>query len=153
MTIPPALVSSKSNEYSTPQDLFDKLHEEFDFTLDPCSKNGNNKCEKHFTARENGLLQDWGNESVFMNPPYGGQTGLWIKKACEESKNGAVVVCLIVSATDRRYWHEYIFPHAAQIRFIRGRLKFNNSKQSAPFPSALIIFDERKNYARRFVPI
>ena len=153
MTLPPALVSSKSNEWATPQDLFDELNKEFDFTLDPCSRNGNHKCANYFTQKENGLLQSWNKNSVFMNPPYGGQTGFWIRKAYEESIRGATVVCLIVSATDRSYWHDFIFPHAAQIRFLRGRLKFGDSKLSAPFASAIIVFDGRKKYSHKFVAI
>lgn len=85
-----------------------------------------------------------------MNPPYGGHTGDWIKKALEESQKGAVVVCLIVSSTDRSYWHEYIFPFASQIRFVRGRIKFGNSKSTAPFASAVVIFSQ-KEYTQKIV--
>ena len=135
-----AMVSSKTNEWATPQDLFDKLNKEFNFTLDPCSTHENHKCDKYYTMKEDGLLQDWSNDIVFMNPPYGGQAGKWIKKAYNESLNGSVVVCLMVSATDRSYWHDYIFPYAKDIRWIRGRLKFGTAKHTAPFASAIIIF-------------
>lgn len=144
MALQKAMVSSKSNEWATPQDLFDKLNKEFNFTLDPCSTNENKKCIKNYTIEDDGLTKDWSKDVVFMNPPYGGHTGDWIKKAYESSKEGAIVVCLIVSSTDRSYWHEYIFTYAAQIRFIRGRLHFNNSKSSAPFASAIVIFDNNK---------
>ena len=148
MALQKAMVSSKSNEWATPQDFFDELHREFGFTLDPCSTLENRKCEKHYTIRDNGLTKTWAGV-VWMNPPYGGHTAHWIKKAYEESKQGCTVVCLITSSTDRSYWHDYIFPHAAQIRFIRGRLKFNDATYSAPFASAVIIFTEQITYTNR----
>ena len=139
MALIKSMVSSKTNEWETPQWFFDELNAEFGFTLDPCS-NGNHKCNKYFTAEQDGLKQDWSNDVVFMNPPYGGHTGDWIRKAMEESKKGAIVVCLIVSSTDRSYWHDYIFPYAKQIRFIRGRLTFGEANSTAPFASAVVIF-------------
>ena len=132
--------SSKTNEWSTPQDFFDELDKEFNFTLDPCATDGNAKCDKYFTVDDDGLVQDWSNDIVFMNPPYGREIKHWIKKAYEESLNGATVVCLIPSRTDTTYWHDYIFGKAYDIRFVRGRLKFGGSKNSAPFPSAVIIY-------------
>lgn len=132
--------SSKTNEWSTPQDFFDELDKEFNFTLDPCSTSENAKCAKYFTVEDDGLKQDWSNDVVFMNPPYGREIKHWIKKAYEESLNGATVVCLIPSRTDTIYWHDYIFGKADDIRFVRGRLKFGGSKNSAPFPSAVIIY-------------
>ena len=143
MALIKSMVSSKTNEWETPQWFFDELNEEFDFTLDPCS-NGNHKCDKFFTVKEDGLKQDWSKDNVFMNPPYGGHTGDWLKKALEESKKGATVVCLIVSSTARSYWHDYIFPFAKQIRFIRGRLKFGEADSTAPFASAVVIFSPKE---------
>lgn len=135
------MFSSKSNEWDTPQDFYDKLNKEFGFSLDPCSTHSNAKCEKHFTQEEDGLLQDWGGHIVFMNPPYGRDISRWVQKAYEESKKpDTTVVCLIPARTDTSYWHDYIFGKAADIRFIRGRLKFGNSKNAAPFPSAVIVF-------------
>ena len=145
------MVSSKSNEWITPQWLFDKLNNEFNFTLDPCSNNGNAKCKKYFTIKEDGLKQDWSRDVVFMNPPYGGNTDRWIKKAWSESLKGSIVVCLIVSSTDRSYWHNYIFPYASQIRFVRGRLKFSSADSTAPFASAVVIFDGRNKYDRNLI--
>lgn len=141
MALQKAMVSSKSNEWSTPQDFFDELNKEFNFTLDPCATKENKKCKKYYTLKQDGLTKNWSKDVVFMNPPYGGHTGTWLAKAYEESKKGAIVVCLIVSSTDRSYWHEYIFPFAAEIRFIRGRLKFGNVKSTAPFASAIVVFD------------
>lgn len=140
MAIQKAMVSSKSNEWSTPQDLFDELNKEFHFTLDPCSTDENAKVHNHFTIVDDGLKKDWTRDIVFMNPPYGGHTGDWLRKAYVSSQGGATVVCLIVSSTDRSYWHDIIFPYAYQIRFIRGRLHFGQSKTSAPFASAIVVF-------------
>lgn len=142
MALQKAMVSSKSNEWATPQDLFDKLNKEFNFDLDPCSTHKNAKCSHHFTIKDDGLKKSWAGSNVFMNPPYGGHTRDWIKKALEESSN-SVVVCLIVSATDRSYWHDFIFPFAGQIRFLRGRVKFGDSKNTAPFASAIVIFGKK----------
>jgi len=141
MGIKKAMISSKSNEWETPKDLFYELNNEFEFTLDPCATNKNYKCKKYYTQKDNGLIKDWSNERVFMNPPYGGNTGKWIRKAYQESLKGSLVVCLIVSSTDRSYWHDYIFPYASEIRWLRGRLKFGYSKSTAPFASAIIIFN------------
>ena len=135
------MFSSKTDLWSTPNDFFDKLNDEFHFTLDPCSTHENAKCYKHFTEEENGLLQDWSNEVVFCNPPYGRQIKHWVKKAYEESqKDNTKVVMLIPARTDTIYFHEYIY-HKAEIRFIKGRLKFGNAKNSAPFPSMVVIFE------------
>lgn len=132
--------SSKSNEWATPQNLFDELNEEFNFTLDPCATDENAKCSKYFTIEDDGLSKDWSNEVVFMNPPYGREIKKWIKKAYEESLNGATVVCLIPARTDTTYWHDFIFDKADDIKFLKGRLKFGNSKNSAPFPSAIVVY-------------
>ena len=132
--------SSKSNEWATPQNLFDKLNDEFNFTLDPCATDENAKCSKYFTIEDDGLSKDWSNDVVFMNPPYGREIKKWIKKAYEESLNGATVVCLIPARTDTTYWHDFIFGKTNDIRFLRGRLKFGNSKNSAPFPSAIVVY-------------
>lgn len=136
--------SSNTNEWSTPIETFQELNKEFNFTLDPCSTKENAKCEKYFTIEDNGLLQDWSNDVVFMNPPYGREIKDWVKKAYEESKKGATVVCLIPSRTDTKYWHDYIFKYAYDIRFIKGRLKFGSVKTPAPFPSAIVVFKEVK---------
>jgi len=151
MALQKAMVSSKSNEWSTPWDFFNELNEEFHFTLDPCCTHENAKCKKHFTIDENGLDQDWSNEVVFMNPPYGGNTRTWMEKAYNESLRGAIVVCLIVSSTDRSYWHDFIFPKATQIRWVRGRIKFGDSKSTAPFASAIVIFDNQNTYPEKYI--
>jgi len=133
------MFSSKDMTWETPQDIFDKLNKEFNFTLDVCALPETAKCKDYYTPEIDGLKQKW-NGICWMNPPYGRQLGVWIKKAYEESLNGNVVVCLIPSRTDTKYWHDYCMK-ASEIRFIRGRLKFGNSDTSAPFPSAIIVFD------------
>lgn len=129
--------SSQSNEWSTPQDFFEKLNQEFNFTLDPCATKENAKCAKFYTIEDDGLAQSWDNEVVFCNPPYGREIKHWVKKASEAV--GGVIVMLIPARTDTRYFHDYIY-NKAEIRFIRGRLKFGDSKNSAPFPSMVVIF-------------
>lgn len=130
--------SSTTDLWSTPQDFFDKLNFKYQFTLDPCSTSENAKCEKYFTAEDDGLRQDWSGHRVFMNPPYGRVIKDWMRKAYEESLNGAVVVCLVPARTDTSWWHEYAMK--GNIEFLRGRLKFGGQKNSAPFPSAVVVF-------------
>lgn len=135
------LFSSNKDDWETPQDFFDKLNEEFHFDLDPCADENNHKCKTFFTREDNGLSKDWSGHTVFVNPPYGAKsTSDWIKKCAEEScKPNTTVVMLIPARTDTIAFHKYIYGKA-EIRFIRGRLKFGGSKNSAPFPSMLIIF-------------
>ena len=134
------LFTSNTNEWATPVKFFEELNKEFNFTLDPCATDDNAKCRKYFTVKENGLAQDWGGEVVFCNPPYGRELPLWVKKCYEEhKKHGITVVMLIPARTDTSYFHEYIYGKS-EIRFIRGRLKFNDCKQSAPFPSMIVIY-------------
>jgi phage N-6-adenine-methyltransferase len=137
------MFSSKTDLWTTPQDFFDRLNAEFNFTLDPCSDGTNAKCKKYYTPKEDGLSQDWSGERVFMNPPYGREIGKWIKKAYEEAQKGSVVVCLIPSRTDTRYWHDYVMK-ADEIRFVKNRLYFNDGKGRAPFPSAVVVFRKTK---------
>lgn len=133
------MLSSKSDEWSTPQNIFDDLNQEFDFNLDPCSTEENHKCSFYFTKETDGLSQNWGGWRVFCNPPYS-QIGKWVEKAFHEGhKDGTIVVLLIPARTDTKYFHDFIL-HRSEIRFIKGRLKFGNHKSSAPFPSMIVIF-------------
>ena len=135
------MFSSKTDEWSTPQDFFNELNKEFNFTLDPCATPENAKCEKYYTKEDDGLKQDWSGETVFCNPPYGRVIKDWVKKCYEESKKpNTTVVMLMPARTDTSYFHDYIYHKAKEIRFIRGRLKFGNAKNSAPFPSMVVIF-------------
>lgn len=139
------LFSSNSDEWKTPKYLFDKLNKEYNFTLDPASTNENHLCDKWYTIKENGLIQSWKNERVFLNPPYGRQIKDWVKKAYfENQKNNTLVVMLIPARTDTTYFHDYIY-HKAEIIFLKGRLKFNDGKGSAPFPSMIVIYKEQIN--------
>lgn len=131
--------SSKSNEWETPQHLYDELDKEFHFTLDPASTHDNAKCDKHYTQEENGLDKDWSGETVFCNPPYGRELPLWIEKAARSAGGGTTVVMLIPARTDTRAFHDFIL-HKAEIRFLKGRLKFGGAKHNAPFPSMIVIF-------------
>lgn len=135
-----SLFSSANIEWATPQEVFDKLNEEFHFTLDPCALPSNAKCAKFYTPSEDGLAQNWEGESVFCNPPYGRQLEAWVRKCREESwKQKTKVVMLIPARTDTKWFHEHIY-NKAEIRFIKGRLKFGGSKNYAPFPSMIVIF-------------
>lgn len=130
--------SSATDLWTTPQDFFDKLDEEFHFTLDVCATVDNHKCDTFFTKETDGLKQDW-KGTVWMNPPYGREIKTWMKKAHESAIAGATVVCLVPARTDTVWWHSYCIGWT--VRFIKGRLKFGGHKNSAPFPSAVIIME------------
>ena len=140
MTISTALYSSRSEEWPTPQSFFDSLNEEFRFTLDPCATRANAKCRLYFTKKQNGLEQDWGRHRVFCNPPYGREMRAWARKCFEASRRGALVVLLAHARTDTRWFHEWVYGKAAEIRFVRGRLRFGDGTQSAPFPSLVAVY-------------
>ena len=135
------LFSSNTNEWATPIALFARLDAEFHFDLDPCCTHENAKCERHFTQDEDGLSRSWGGCRGFCNPPYGRELPKWVRKCYEESrKEDTLVVMLIPARTDTSYFHDYIYHKAREIRFLRGRLHFNESKQGAPFPSMVVVF-------------
>lgn len=135
------LFSSNTNEWATPIAIFARLDAEFHFDLDPCCTHENAKCERHFTQDEDGLSRSWGGCRVFCNPPYGRELPKWVRKCYEESrKKDTLVVMLIPARTDTSYFHDYIYHKAKEIRFLRGRLHFNESKQGAPFPSMVVVF-------------
>lgn len=135
------LFSSQSDMWATPQALFDELDREFGFTLDACAVACNAKCKRYFNPEQDGLQQNWGGQIVFCNPPYGKQIARWIEKAHKESRH-ATIVMLLPARTDTRWFHNYILGQA-EIRFIRGRLHFNDSKQAAPFPSMIVIYNNK----------
>lgn len=135
---------NRGSDWSTPQELYDKLNEEFTFTLDPCASDWNAKCPIFFTEKENGLKQDWEKNVVFINPPYGKILNEWMRKAYESSLNGATCVCLVPASTDTEWWHKYAMK--GEIRFIRGRPRFvtkEGSWQQTFSPSVIIIFRKR----------
>lgn len=130
------MYSSTTPEWSTPQYLFDELDKEFHFTLDPCATKENAKCKKFYTREDDGLSKSWKGETVFMNPPYGREIGKWVAKISSEGG-----VALLPARTDTKWFHDYIYKKA-EVRFIKGRLKFGGSKNSAPFPSMVVIFTD-----------
>lgn len=139
------IFSRGSDEWTTPNDFYNKLNEEFNFNLDPCSDGKNNKCIKFFTKEQNGLLQDWSGYRVFCNPPYS-EISKWVEKSYREGvKDNTIVVLLIPARTDTKYFHDFIL-NRSEIRYVKGRLKFGEGKNSAPFPSMIVIFRGPKVY-------
>ena len=142
------LFSSEKQDWCTPQQFFDELDAEFHFVLDAAATHQNSKCKRCFTPEDDGLIQNWDVGAVYCNPPYGKEIGLWVKKAYEEAQKGVTIVMLIPARTDTKYFHEYIY-HKAEIRFVKGRLKFTDengvSKGTAPFPSMVVIYNRKDN--------
>lgn len=132
------LWSSKSAEYETPRATYEALNQEFGFTLDPCCTSENHKCCKYYTKEDDGLSKSWSGETVFCNPPYGREIGKWVAKCRHEADHGATVVMLIPARTDVAWFHDYIYG-ISEIRFLRGRLRFNAHKENAPFPSMVVV--------------
>ena len=133
------LFSSNTGKWNTPHSLLEKLYEVFAFDLDPCSDSKdtpNVKAMFHYTEEDDGLSRPWFG-AVYVNPPYGRQIGKWIKKAA--TCNAETVVCLLPARTDTRWWQGHV-PNASCVVFIRGRLKFGGATNSAPFPSAIVVF-------------
>lgn len=133
------LFESETCEWETPKTLFDALNAEFHFTLDPCATDKNAKCDRYFTKDDDGLEQDWGSEAVYCNPPYGLNIGSWVKKCYEHGLKGHTAVMLVPARTDTRWFHRYVYGKA-EIRFIKGRIKYSNAKNNAPFPSMIVIY-------------
>jgi phage N-6-adenine-methyltransferase len=137
--------SSRSDQWATPRWLFDLLDSEFSFTLDVCAVAENAKCSRYFSPEADGLTQEWrSGEVCWMNPPYGRQIGQWVEKAYRSSLRGATVVCLLAARVETSWWFNYILK-AYEIRFLKGRLRFGNAENSAPFPSAIVIFRPGKH--------
>ena len=135
-----AMFSSATDNWSTPQDFFDKLNDEFHFTLDVCADENNHKCEHYYTKEIDGLSRPWIGR-VWCNPPYGRKIGEWVRRALFVSVAGNTVVMLLPARTDTKWFHDYIYKRDnVEIRFIKGRLKFGGCKNSAPFPSMIVIF-------------
>lgn len=133
-----AMFSSATDLWSTPQEFFNKLNAAFNFETDVCALPDNAKCKTYFTPEIDGLKQDW-TGVCWMNPPYGRGISAWVEKAYLSAKqNGATVVCLLPARVDTRWWHEYCTK--GEVTYIRGRLKFGDARDSAPFPSAVVVF-------------
>lgn len=134
------MFTSKTDEWETPQAFFNEWDRQFHFTLDACANEKNHKCDKYYTKEDNGLVKDWGGEIVWCNPPYGKNISEWVKKChIELQKKGTVIVALLPARTDTKWFHEYVY-YEALTYFVKGRLKFGDSKNSAPFPSMVCIW-------------
>ena len=130
---------SDKHTWETPQEFFDLLNEEFNFEIDLACEKETAKCDKYYTKENDGLDKVW-NKVSWLNPPYGNSIGSWVQKAYLSAKfDGGTIVCLIPSRTDTKWWHDYVMK-AKEIRFVKGRLKFGGLKSSAPFPSAVVVF-------------
>lgn len=128
--------SSETDDWATPQDLFDQLDAEFNFDTDVCASEFNAKCPSFYSAEDDGLSQEW-TGTCWMNPPYGEVIGQWVRKARESAEAGATVVCLVPARVDTGWWWDNCL--AGEIRFLRGRLRFGGAA-GAPFPSAVVVF-------------
>jgi phage N-6-adenine-methyltransferase len=137
---------SETDEWATPQEVFDELDREFGFDLDPCATHENAKCARYFTRADDGLVQEW-RGLVFMNPPYGPAIAAWMRKAWEASQTTAeLVVCLVPARTDTAWWHDYAA--RGDVRYLRGRLSFNGHG-TAPFPSCVVVFRNASRVTER----
>lgn len=139
-----AMFKSQSCDWPTPQGFFDELNKEFGFQLDVCADAKNHKCAEFFDMNTNGLMQRWAPRVCWMNPPYGGDIPKWMAKAYEESQKGATVVCLVPARVDTAWFQDLCIGVGAEIRFVRGRLKFGDATNSAPFPSAVVVYRPSK---------
>jgi phage N-6-adenine-methyltransferase len=134
----PAL-SSVTDKWATPPDLFAALDRIFHFKIDVCASSDNAKCERYFTEADDGLSQEW-TGACWMNPPYGRDIIKWMRKAWESSERGATVVCLVPARTDTKWWQHYAT--LGHFAFLRSRLRFGDAKASASFPSAIVVFSK-----------
>jgi phage N-6-adenine-methyltransferase len=140
-------VSETTNSWITPDDLFRQLDQEFHFTLDVCADDSNAKCKTYFTEKQNGLKQSWANHICWMNPPYDNIESWMLKALIELKLNKTITVCLLPTRTDVKWFWEYVIDNA-EIRFIKGRLKFTRGIYDgsvrkpyvAPYPSMIVVF-------------
>ena len=127
--------SSKTDVWETPQTFFDELNTEFHFETDVCALPENAKCKRYFTPEQDGLKQEW-TGVCWCNPPYGRKIGKWVEKAAQSN---ATVVMLVPARTDTKWFHDWALPYA-EIRFVRGRLKFGGAEHNAPFPCMVLVY-------------
>lgn len=144
LAMAPALRDSTSSEWGTPAELFDPLDDEFRFSLDVCASAANAKCPAYFDILQNALWRDWAPSRCWMNPPYGGATREWVHKAYLEAGRGALVVGLIPARTDTVWFHQYVIRAGAEVRFVRGRVRFELPDREpngrCPFPSVVVVW-------------
>lgn len=139
----PALLSSDATTWATPANVFADLDAVFGFTLDPCCEPHTAKCPTYYTRETDGLAHSWAGHVAYVNPPYGREISAWVRKCADEADAGATCVMLIPARVDTAYWHDVIFPRAAEIYFVRGRVRFelNGAPGApAPFPCAVVVF-------------
>lgn len=136
------IFKSKSEEYETPLHIFKPLQEEFDLKLDVCATKENTKCKLFFTKEENALNYEW-NQNFWMNPPFGRNLKKWVQKAYEESQKGVIGVLILPVRCNTNWWHKYIIDTKAEVRFLRGEIKFSNQKNGLWLPFAIIIFNQK----------
>ena len=135
------MFTSRTDEWATPAATYAALDAEFRFTLDPCASVANHKCPDYYTKEDDGLTKDWSGHRVFVNPPYGRAISAWIKKCSDEAKKpGTLVVALLPARTDTRWFHDHVNGKARELRFLRGRLHYNDAPNAAPFPSMIVVF-------------
>lgn len=132
--------SSDIQTWETPDDFFNRLNSIYNFTLDSCAEPETAKVSNYYSIEQDALIHDW-KGVVWCNPPYGREQVKFIHKALSEhKKHGSTIVLLIPARPDTRIWQEVIFKNASKVCFVKGRLKFGNSKHSAPFPCAVVVF-------------
>lgn len=139
--------SSKKHDRGTPWDFFDVVNEEFELDLDVCANDFNAKLPRFISPEQDAFKVDW-NGRCWMNPPYGREIGKWMERAFRQAAYNPrceIICCLVPSRTDTVWWHQWVMQRAYQVRFIKGRLVFDEEPASAPFPSALVIY--RNMYA------
>jgi phage N-6-adenine-methyltransferase len=134
------MMTSERGDWRTPRGLFDRLNARYRFTIDGAASKENALCKRFWSVYDDALKQSWASETVFLNPPYGRNIGLWTAKSLHETQgNDCLVVGLLPARTDTRWFHEHIY-HKAEITFVRGRLHFDDGKQAAPFPSMIVVW-------------
>jgi len=134
-----ALFSRESDEWGTPAALLSSLDAEFHFELDVCASPSNAKAQAYYTAEDDGLMQPWAPATCWMNPPYS-ECATWMGKAAGEASIGATVVALVPARTDTAWFHEQVLARGAEVRFLRGRLRFEGGASTAPFPSMVVVY-------------
>jgi site-specific DNA-methyltransferase (adenine-specific) len=132
----PVHYSSRKHDWETPAGLFDELDLEFGFDTDVCATGKNSKCDHYFSKDEDGLAQGWAGLRCWCNPPYGREISKWVQKA---AGSNALVVMLLPARTDTRWFHDHIYGKA-EVRFLKGRLRFVGARHPAPFPSMVVVF-------------
>ena len=141
-----ASFSSKKMDWRTPAKVFDYFDKKFNFDLDAAASPHNALCPKYYTSEDSALDKTWHSigTRVWVNPPYGREIGVWIKKCKQESEKGCIVAALIFARTDTRWWHDHIMGSATMVYLIEGRIKFltgtGEETNSAPAPSCLVVW-------------